>query len=46
MSLFLLDQDPFCGAIDCPYFGLSVSLSMGFNATMILSSAFIFTCMR
>ena len=29
---FLLDQGPFCGATDCPYFGLCVTLPMGFKA--------------
>ena len=29
---FLLGQGSFCGATDCPYFGLSLILPMGFKA--------------
>ena len=34
---FFLNQGPFCGATDCPYFGLRVTLPMGFKAGVVLS---------
>ena len=35
----LLDQGPFCGATDCPCFGLRVTLHMGFKARVVLPHA-------
>ena len=40
---FLLDQGPFCGATDCPYFGLHVTLPLGYKARVVLSTTL--TCM-
>ena len=33
---FLLHQGPFCGATDYPYFGLCVTLPIGYKATVVL----------
>ena len=33
---YLLDQGSLCGATDCPYFGLCVTLPMGFKARVVL----------
>ena len=41
---FLLDQCPFCGATDCPYFGLCVTLPVGFKAGVVLSPAHLLAC--
>ena len=41
----LLNQSPFCGAIDCPYFGLRVTLPMGFKARVVLQPA-LKTCLK
>ena len=43
--LFLLDQGPFLGATDYPFFGLRVTLSMGFKARVVLSPAHLLACM-
>ena len=29
--IFLLNKGPFCGVTDCPYFGLCVSIHVGFS---------------
>ena len=42
----LMDQGPFCGAIDFPYFGLRVILPMGFKARVVLSLALPLACVR
>ena len=36
---FYLDQGLFCGTTDCPYFGLLMTLPMGFKARVVLSPA-------
>ena len=45
-SLFknLLDQGQFCGATDCPYFGLRVTLPMGLKARVVLSPVDLLPC--
>ena len=40
--IFLLDQGPFCGATDYPYFGNPV----GFKDRVVLSPALILSCMQ
>ena len=42
--IFLLDQCPFCGATDCPPFGLCVILHMSFNVRVVLSPALLLAC--
>ena len=44
LNNFLLDRIPFCEAIDCPYFGLQVILSMGFKGRMVLFSVILIWC--
>ena len=46
LKKFLLDQGPFCGATDCSYFGLCVTLPMGFKARVVLSPAHLLACMQ
>ena len=41
---FLLDKGPFCGPTDYPYFGLCVTIHMGFKARMVLSPALLLSC--
>ena len=45
-SKFLLDQGPFCGVTDCFYFGLRVTLLVGFKARVVLSPAQFLACMQ
>ena len=42
---FLLDQGPFRGATDCPYYGLCVTLPMGFKVRVVLSPTHLLACM-
>ena len=35
---------PFCGATDCPYFGLHVTLPMGFKVRVVLSPVHLLSC--
>ena len=43
---FLLDQGPFCGATDCPYFRLVMTLPMGFKARVVLLPVHLLACVR
>ena len=43
---FLLDQGPFFGANDCPWFGIHATLPMGFKARVVLSPAHLLACVR
>ena len=45
-EMFLLDQGPFCGATDCPCFGLCVTLPMGFKSRVVLSPAHVLACIQ
>ena len=45
-KIFLLGQDPFCGVTDCPYFGLCVTLPMGFKARAVLLPVLLLACMQ
>ena len=39
LNSVLLDQGPFSGTTDCPYFELHVTLPMGFKARVVLLPA-------
>ena len=36
-QIFVVQQGPFCGATDCPYFGLHVTRPTSFKARVVLS---------
>ena len=40
----LLDEGPFCGPTDCPYFGLNGTVPMGFKSRVVLLPAL--TCLH
>ena len=41
---FLVGQRSICGATDGPYFGLCVTVPMGFKARVVLLTALLLAC--